>query len=105
MLHDDESPMLEFKEVYWASDSKGNINYKKQLLEIKKSIEYFKKIKVFNKNFSVCYPYGHYNSNTLKLLKKFNVKFALTTVFDSLSKKNINNNFTIPRYDTNHFKL
>tara|TARA_B100001971_G_C18203216_1_gene545936 strand:- start:360 stop:1301 length:942 start_codon:yes stop_codon:yes gene_type:complete len=82
-----------------------NINYKDQLLEIKKSIEYFKKIRVFNENFSVCYPYGSYNLKTLKILKSFNVKFALTTKVNSLSKNNINKNFELPRFDTNNFKI
>ena len=68
---------------FWWKD----LNYKNQLSEVKKSIDYFKKIGVYNRNFSVCYPYGSYNSDTLKILKKFKVKFALTTQVGSIKKK------------------
>jgi len=85
---------------YWW----GKLNYKDQFKEIKNSVEYFKKIGVYNENFSVCYPYGSYNSDTLKILKKFNVKFALTTKVDSLCNGNINKFLEYPRYNTNDFK-
>lgn len=77
---------------------------KKQEIEIKNSINYFKKIRVFDKNFSVCYPYGRYNKKTLGLLKRYKVKFALTTKVDKVNLKNINNNLELPRYNTNDFK-
>ena len=85
---------------FWWKD----LNYKNQLDEVKKSIDYFKKIGVYNKNFSVCYPYGSYNSDTLKILKKFKVKFALTTQVGSVKKINLTKNLEYPRYDTNDFK-
>ena len=66
--------------------------------------DYFKKIGVYNRNFSVCYPYGSYNSDTLKILKKFKVKFALTTQVGSVKKNNLTKNLEYPRYDTNDFK-
>lgn len=82
---------------YWMN----KLDYKKQYKEIKTSLNFFKKIGVYNNNFSFCYPYGGFNSDTLKILKEFNFKYALTTIVDSLNKKNIKNNFLIPRYDTN----
>ena len=85
---------------FWWND----LNYKNQLSEVKKSIDYFKKIGVYNRNFSVCYPYGSYNSDTLKILKKFKVKFALTTQVGSIKKNNLTKNLEYPRYDTNDFK-
>ena len=81
------------------------LDYETQLKEIKQSITYFKKIKAYNNNFSVCYPYGSYNSHTFKILKKFNIKFALTTQANSINKNNLSNRFTYPRYDTNDFKI
>jgi len=85
---------------YWWK----KINKNEQEMEIKKSINYFKKIKVFDKNFSVCYPYGSYNLQTLNLLKKYKIKFALTTRVGSVNKKNIKKVYELPRFDTNDFK-
>jgi len=85
---------------YWWE----KINKNEQEMEIKKSINYFKKIKVFDKNFSVCYPYGSYNLQTLNLLKKYKIKFALTTRVGSINKKNIKKVYEFPRFDKNDFK-
>ena len=85
---------------YWWE----KINKNEQEMEIKKSINYFKKIKVFDKNFSVCYPYGSYNLQTLNLLKKYKIKFALTTRVGSINKKNIKKVYELPRFDTNNLK-
>ncbi len=85
---------------YWWE----KINKNEQEMEIKKSINYFKKIKVFNKNFSVCYPYGSYNLQTINLLKKYKIKFALTVRVGSINEKNIKKGYELPRFDTNDFK-
>ena len=81
----------------------NKLNKEKQFKEIKDSINFFKKIEVYNENFSFCYPYGGFNADTIKILKKFNFKYALTTIFGSLNKKNIKDNFLIPRCDVNDF--
>ena len=85
---------------YWWE----NLSYHDQERELKTSINFFKSIKVYDSNFSVCYPYGSYNLNTIKMIKKNNIKFALTTKVGSLNKKNIRYNFELPRHDTNDFK-
>tara|TARA_Y100000816_G_scaffold49132_1_gene31134 strand:+ start:587 stop:1489 length:903 start_codon:yes stop_codon:yes gene_type:complete len=85
---------------YWWE----KINKDEQEMQIKKSINYFKKIKVFDKNFSVCYPYGSYNLQTLNLLKKYRIKFALTARVGSINKKNIKKIYELPRFNTNDFK-
>tara|TARA_B100001057_G_scaffold135933_1_gene135416 strand:- start:946 stop:1884 length:939 start_codon:yes stop_codon:yes gene_type:complete len=82
----------------------GKINKNLQEEEIKKSINFFKKIKVFDKNFSVCFPHGSYNTETNKLLEKYKIKFALTTKVGHVNKNNIRNKFRLPRFDTNDFK-
>ena len=82
----------------------NKLNYINQMKEINNSINFFKKIKIYNDSFSVCYPFGGFNLSTVKILKKKNVEFALTTKVGSLNKKNIKNNFELPRYDTNDFK-
>ena len=80
------------------------LNKYKQEKEIKESLNYFKKINVDTENFSVCYPYGSYNLNTISLLKKYKVKFALTTKVGDVNIKNLNKNFAFPRFDTNDFR-
>ena len=85
---------------YWW----GKLNKDEQEIEIKKSINYLKKIKVFDKNFSVCFPYGSYNSQTLNLLNKYKIKFALTTKVGKVNNKNLGNVFELPRFDTNDFR-
>ena len=79
------------------------LKIKEQEIEIKKSVEYFSKLKMFDKKFSVCYPYGSFNSNTIKLLKKYKISFAVTSKPGSLNTKNLKSKFVFPRYDTNDF--
>ncbi len=71
--------------------------------EIAKSINFFKKHGLFNENFSVSYPYGGYNKKVLNTIKKYDIKFCLTTETDSINKSNINKLFSLPRFDTNDF--
>ena len=80
------------------------LNNSDQEQEISRSINYFKKINVYKSNFSVCFPYGSYNDFTLKILKKYKVKYGLASNFGSINSKNINDKFTFPRFDTNDFK-
>ena len=48
----------------------------------------------------MCYPYGAYNKNTLKIIKKYGAKLGVTTIpkIASLSKDNL---LRLPRLDTN----
>ena len=84
----------------------SKINYISQKKEIEKSIEFYKKIKLYNnKEFSICYPFGEYNSDTIKLMKKLKISFGLTTKVSSVNHKTIKYRYILPRYDTNDFKL
>ena len=87
------------KHLWWEYLSK-----KKQEEEIDKSINFFNKININTKNISICYPYGSFNATTLNILKKKKISFALTTQVGCVNKKNIENVYTLPRYDTNDFK-
>lgn len=89
-----------YEHIWW-----NKLDYKSQSDQLNKSLNYFKKIKIFNENFSVCYPYGGFNSDTIKILKKSDLKFALTTSVGNVNKKNIKDTFKLPRYDTNDFKI
>ena len=85
--------------LWWEKTS-----YKSKLNEIRNSINFFKKIEVYDHNFSVCYPYGSYDLDTLKILKQYNVNYALTTKVGSISYKNIDKFLELPRLDANDFK-
>ena len=54
-------------------------------------------------NFSVCFPYGTYNHDTINLLKKYKVKFALTVKVGAITKRNLSHKLYLPRYDAHDF--
>ena len=58
---------------YWWS----KISNKEQMKEILGAKKYFKKLGIDAS--SVCYPFGGYNKDTIKILKKYNFSFSLTT--------------------------
>lgn len=84
---------------YWLEFLKKE----EQKKEIKSSISFFKKINFDTNSLSICYQYGSFNKETLKICKKCNISYALTTVPGSISKRNISNTLEYPRYDTNDF--
>lgn len=83
-------------EHYWFNSiSKG-----KQENEIKKSLQFQRKIGNNTEKWTMCYPYGAYNNNTLELLNKYKCSFALTTNF-GVSTISYKNRLTLQRLDTN----
>ena len=81
----------------------SKLNYNDQQKEINNSIKFFKKLKINEDSLSICYPYGSYNNNTLKITKKNNLNFGLTINVNTLFKKNISEIYEIPRFDCNDF--
>ena len=79
------------------------LNNNDQNNEIEMSLKYFQKLKILDHNFSVCYPYGSYNNETIKIMKSHNISFCLTTTTGSVNATNMDKIFTLPRYDTNDF--
>lgn len=75
----------------------------KQIREIQNPINYFKKLKIDTSDISVCYPNSSFNRQTIKILKKFNISFALTTQKGLITKNNLYMNYQLPRYDVNDF--
>ena len=55
------------------------------------------------KNLSICYPYGSYNNETLKIVKKNNFKFGVTLRVDKIDKNELANPYELPRFDCNDF--
>jgi hypothetical protein len=84
---------------YWWN----TLSKEKQEKEIKTSLNFFKKNNFNIDQLSVCYPYGAYNRNTLSLMRKYNIKFALTTSVGTINSKNLRDRYILPRMDTNDY--
>lgn len=84
---------------YWL----GSLSKEKQEFEIKKSIEFIKTVGGDVNNWSICYPYGNYNADTIALLKEQGCKLGLTTVVDvtDLNDATPDAIYKLPRLDTN----
>ncbi len=83
---------------YWL----GSLSKDKQEFEIKKSIEFITQVGGDVNNWTICYPYGNYNEDTISLLKKYGCKLGLTTVVDVASLDVSGGEmYKIPRLDTN----
>ena len=78
------------------------LNYKQQELEIKLTTNFLKKIGVSLSDWVMCYPYGSYNNDTIKILKKNKCKMSFNTLFKK-TKLVHSNRFSLERLDTNHF--
>lgn len=83
----------------------GFMSVKEQNLEIKNSLVFLKNLFPEENNFSICYPYGSFNKETLKIVKKYNFILGLSNSYGSINLLKKNNIFTLPRYDTNDFKF
>ena len=81
----------------------GKNNKIKQEQDIKKSVSRLQKIIGKKENFSICYPYGSYNKETIEIVKKLKFLFGFS---NKLGKINANTNFNkyaIPRFDCKDF--
>lgn len=81
---------------YWLN----YLSKEKQLIEIKKSLEFIKNIGGNITYWTMCYPYGGYNKDTLDLLSENNCKLALTINL-GISDIRGENRYTLSRLDTN----
>ena len=81
---------------YWLNSLTKNV----QEDEIKKSLIFLKLIGCDLENWTMCYPYGAYNQDTLDLLEMYNCKLALTT---KIKVQQIDNKqrYEFGRLDTN----
>ena len=76
----------------WLSHT-GKTYQKKDIL---KNIKFLKKINVYKKNTTFCFPYGAYNENTLSILTKNKINISLTSTYFKESKK-VGKLFLVPR--------
>lgn len=81
---------------YWL----GSLSEELQYTELSKSLEFIKSIGGSEDNWTMCYPYGSYNNDTLKILDSLNCKLGFTTHVDIADLKKYKK-FEMPRLDTN----
>ncbi len=84
---------------YWLS----SLPKEKQEFEIAKSIEFIGMVGGDPENWTICYPYGDYNQDTIDLLKEHGCKMGLCTRVDiaTLDRDMQDSIFKLPRLDVN----
>lgn len=84
---------------YWLS----SLPKEKQEYEIAKSIEFIGNVGGDFQNWTICYPYGDYNQDTIDLLKQHGCKMGLCTKVDvaTLGSEIPDSIFKLPRLDVN----
>jgi len=84
---------------YWLSF----LPKEKQEYEIAKSIEFIDMVGGDSKNWTICYPYGDYNQDTIDLLKQHGCRMGLCTKVDiaNLANNEQDSIFKLPRLDVN----
>lgn len=84
---------------YWLS----SLPKEKQEFEIAKSIDFIGNVGGDSKNWTICYPYGDYNQDTIDLLKQHGCKMGLCTKVDvaTIGSSIADSIFKLPRLDVN----
>ncbi|MBR8537390.1 polysaccharide deacetylase family protein [Carboxylicivirga sediminis] len=81
---------------YWLN----SLSREQQRFEIEKSIEFIKCVGGSTESWTMCFPYGGFNEDTLELLTEYKCKAAFSTNVDIADIKN-ENRLTLSRLDTN----
>ena len=84
---------------YWL----GSLPKEKQEFEISKSIEFIESVGGDVNNWTIGYPYGNYNDDTIALLKQYGCKMGFTTrvAVADLDEDGEDALYKIPRLDVN----
>ncbi len=82
---------------FWLS----SLSAEKQREEILKSKRFLEEIGCDMNNWTICYPYGDYNQDTIDILGVSDCKLGFTTKVDIADIGGVNGQYTIPRLDTN----
>lgn len=77
-----------------------SLSKEKQEIEIDKSLEFLQLIGINLDQWTMSYPYGSYNADTVNIVNKKGCKLALTAKID-IADLNQNRKFELPRLDTN----
>ena len=73
-----------------------------QEFEIEKTRDFLDALGVSTDNWVMCYPYGAYDDNLIKILKENNCAMGLATEV-GVAELDIDHSFDLPRMDTNDF--
>ena len=84
-----------YNHYYWNS-----LNNEEISKELDLSISFLETLGVDMNNWTFCYPYGSYDSQSIDMLNKRGCKLAMTTEVD-IAKTDKNSRFIMPRLDTN----
>ena len=80
----------------------GTLNKEQQKYEIEKSREFIQRINGNLNHWTISYPYGSYNDDTISLLKTYGCKLGLTTEVSLCSVSSVQDSiYKLPRLDTN----
>ena len=107
-LREDQARLMQSCGMYFGSHGASHywldqIPEQKKRQDITRSLDFLNRIgSPVNDFWVMCYPYGAWDSETLRILEQYNCTFGLTT---EVATANIssNNPLTLPRYDTNDF--
>ena len=83
---------------YWLNE----ITKENQRIDIQDSLEFLEDVGASTKDWVMCYPYGAYNSDTLSLIDSLGAKIGITCEARK-ANLDIDNQLTLPRFDTNDF--
>ncbi len=84
----------------YAHNWLGSLTMKGQREEIEKSLSFLNDIGTDPNYWTMCYPYGNYNEDTVSLLKTYKCRLALTTKVGTATVDKASQ-FTLARLDTN----
>lgn len=74
-------------------------NEERQIKEILHSKLFFEKLGLNTINFSIAYPYGCYDANTLKVVKRLKLSYAFIDSPGVIDSRNLMNKYMFPRLD------
>ena len=77
-------------------------NYESQSFEIDSSLKFLKDVGSSTDDWIMCYPYGAYSNDTLRILKDRNCAVGLTTKV-GVAEISLDSALELPRFDTNDF--
>lgn len=81
---------------YWL----GSLSKEEQVVEIDRSLDFLKTVGADLNNWTMCYPYGSYNNDTLDILGNKHCKLALTTKI-AVADISVSKRYELCRLDTN----
>jgi len=83
---------------YWL----GSLTKEQQRNEIVKSLDFIREIGGNINQWTICYPYGNFNEDTISLLNEYKCSLGFSTIVDLAYTQNKNDEiYKIPRLDTN----